>query len=740
MKTADAPRDRLVHELRRTQADGWRAGARPPLEALLASRPELQSDPESLLELLCAELLLRSELGETPAADDYVERFPSLAAEIERQIVVHSLFDSLATDSAATLLGSSVSSHDPSSFDAPDRLPDIPGYEVERVLGQGGMAIVYLAKHRELGHQVAIKRIRDTGPANDSFRDRLRREARAIALLRHPQIVQVYDYVEYHGAPYVVLEYVTGGGLDSRLAGQRFPLDETVDFMTLVAQAAGFAHEHQFVHRDLKPANLLLAQRSPHDAPRASGLDDSTSTPDGSFRLADYAPKIADFGLAKSLVENQQLTHSEAFLGTGAYMAPEQAWGRARDVGPATDVHAIGLLLYELLTGAAPYRAPTFVETLDRIRFHAPVPPRELRPEIPTSLEAICLRCLAKDPAERYQNGNELADDLRRFRANEPVRAAVSAPRRPRSEWMNRLAFVAAICLVAVALIYGLIQGTRPTDSDGTVSAAGDRTNADKAGVSPVSPPRTIGERFAFLVGVRSYRFPDGSLDLEFTENDVDELSRALLRSGVPRQNIRLMTQWSEADNPELAPTAANVRTQLRQVLARCIPDDTLLVAVTGMGGDLGRNGAYCYLPADARPDQRDSLIALGEFYELLAACPARSKLLLVDTCQSAVGINFDWPDAGAPPPGVAVLFACSSQEGSYEHERLRHGVFSYHVLRAIEGAADTDHDRRITLEELSRYTQEHVPPFVREQFPGRTQTPRLLSNLSGSTVLLERQ
>jgi uncharacterized caspase-like protein len=220
----------------------------------------------------------------------------------------------------------------------------------------------------------------------------------------------------------------------------------------------------------------------------------------------------------------------------------------------------------------------------------------------------------------------------------------------------------------------------------------------------------------------------------------VDELSRLLFRRGFPRKNIRLLTQWNETDNPELAPTGQNIRKQLEQTLKSCIPADTVIVAVTGMGGDLGSPAMYCYLPADGQPDQTSSMLSLADFYDLFRRCPARQKILLVDTCQTVVSDPIAWPRLPEPPEGMAVFFACSPNEASYEHASIRHGVFSYHVLRGLEGAADRDRDGVVTLIELVNFATSQVREFVAANYPNASQSPYLISNLPDSTPLIRLQ
>ncbi|MBX9789718.1 MAG: protein kinase [Pirellulales bacterium] len=744
-------RQQILDQLREAQFHSWERGDRLLGEQLLARQPALATDDDAVLQLLSAEFLLREQAGDEVSLAEYERRFPQLGAALGRQLAMHRLLGDLSGEIVRpklttageanlvdpALVGSANATVElgargrqlPIDASANSRVPfpQIDGYQVLRELGAGGMGVVYLAQHLRLQRVIALKMIRDQALASAKVRERFQTEAKAVARLTHPQIVQIYDYGEYQGLPFLSLEYVSGGSLDRRLNGQPQPIHESVALIEKLARAVAYAHRQGIIHRDLKPANILLAPPLT-DSATSNGDQQPTSADDWT---ADE-PKITDFGLAKCLGEDLNLTQSEALLGSCVYMSPEQAWGNSEQMGLATDIHALGVILYELLTGEPPYRDASLAGTLDRIRFEAAAPPSRRRAEIPAPLDAICLRCLAKKPGDRYVSADKLAEDLRRFLAGEATdRSAPSVARR------KRLAAGLAFATLGIALaIWWLVSGQGQSAGPHSVVALGNR-GQDSAKLATV---RTHGERFAFLVGVRTYKLPGQTIDLQYTEADVDELSRALLRHAYERKNIHLLTQWSEADNLALAPTSANIRTQLKRLLLACVADDTVLLAVTGMGGDLGEGGMYCYLPADGRPDRQESLISLAEFYELLRDCPAKLKLLLIDTCQTVNRNNLPQPVLPEPPPGVAVLFACSPRESSYEHADLAHGVFSYHVLQAIKGDADRNGDGQLTLDELFGYTHDGVREFVGQKFVGVTQTPLLQSSVAGRTPVIDVQ
>lgn len=708
----------FLDDLRQQQVAAWQQGHRLLVEQLIAQNPECQIDDEMLLELICAELLLREDAGEVPAADEYQTRFPRLADAMQRQLEVNRLLGSLdGVKSMSVLLSGDFSPESPTAASTLESkressFPEVEGYRILEELGRGGMGVVYRALHLQLNRIVALKMILDSALAGIFVRDRFRVEGMVIARLRHPNIVQIFDYSEVGDVPYFSLEYLSGGTLADFTRHRPQPIIASCVLVEKLARAVEHAHQQEIIHRDLKPANILLTRVSPEGSGGASSDSAPVDIDPQGIELSALEPKISDFGLAKILSEDLNLTQSAAMLGTCAYMSPEQAWGRLHDLGPATDIHALGLILYELLTGVAPFQAKSLAESLDLVRFTTPTPPSQLRPDVPSELDEICGRCLRKEPAKRFHTAAELAEALRQLRDPEAVKRRPPARIKP----IHRRISLVIAGGISLALCLIAIFGERRAETD--------PNNRN------LLPARVVGEPFAFLVGVRSYRLPGQSIDLEFTESDVDELSRVLFRQGYPRKNIHLLTQWNESDNPKLAPTGSNIRQQLQSLLDDCIPDDTVLVAVTGMGGDLGNPPMYCYLPADGQPGDAKSLMTLADFYDLFRQCRARQKILLVDTCQTVVADRIDWRQPPELPPGMAVFFACAPNEASYEHVSLRHGVFSYHILKAMEGAADTNHDGVIELHELVRYATTHVQKFVADKYPNATQSPYLIGNL----------
>ena len=276
-------------------------------------------------------------------------------------------------------------------------IPSIDGYEILGELGRGGMGVVYRARQVLLNRSCVLKMILAGAHADAEAIVRFLAEAEAVARMQHPNVVQIHHIGEADGLPFFELEYVEGGSLDRRLDGTPWPARRAAELIEALARGVAEAHRLGIVHRDLKPANVLLA--------------------------ADGTPKVTDFGLAKSQAMDSGLTRTDLIMGSPQYMAPEQASGRTREVGPAADVYALGAILYELLTGRPPFRAATVLETLEQVKNAEPVPPGKLQPGLARDLETICLKCLQKDPSRRYATAGELADDLGRWRTGAPINA-----------------------------------------------------------------------------------------------------------------------------------------------------------------------------------------------------------------------------------------------------------------------------------------------------------------------------
>ncbi len=303
---------------------------------------------------------------------------------------------------------------------------NIGGYEIERELGRGGMGVVYLARQIKLNRRVALKML--TGHYGSDELARFMAEAETAAGLHHGHIAQIYEVGEFDGAPFFSMEYVEAGSLADRLRKEPIAPRETAQLLIQVARALHFAHQNGVVHRDMKPANILL-------------------DPEG-------VPKVADFGIAKRLTDDTKLTISGAIIGTPTYMAPEQAKGTSRHVGPAADVYSLGAILYEMLTGRPPF-LPEESETAITVRVltEDPVSPAWHHPGIPRDLEVICMKCLEKEPRDRYASAAAFAEDLRRFLDDETIVAKPPTTVVRTVKWVRRhpWKFVGAVAAIILA-------------------------------------------------------------------------------------------------------------------------------------------------------------------------------------------------------------------------------------------------------------------------------------------------
>lgn len=333
--------------------------------------------------------------------------------------------------------------------EANGQCPDLPGYEVIRLHGRGGMSNVYLAQQKGLNRLVAIKMIRQQDSFNEHARKRFLREATAIAALQHPNVVQIFEIGVTKGMHYLCLEYVAGGDLDQKLRDGLPTARQAAQIVEQLAMAIQAAHDREIIHRDLKPANVLLV-----DPQARFGLTV------GDEKEAPIAVKLSDFGLAKILNDGSNLSHAGYAIGTPSYMPPEQANGSSEECGKRSDIYGLGTILYALLTGLPPFRGGTTQKTLRMVHMEAPRPPSQINASVPLELEAVCQKCLEKRIDDRYGSATELAADLRRFLDGMPVSVHRISPfrrwlRHCRRHPRRAIAFL-GLMLIAIGCLAGL--------------------------------------------------------------------------------------------------------------------------------------------------------------------------------------------------------------------------------------------------------------------------------------------
>jgi eukaryotic-like serine/threonine-protein kinase len=304
------------------------------------------------------------------------------------------------------------SPQEPRVESAPDSRESVPewlrgkhqlgDYELIEEVGSGGMGVVYKARQLSLNRTVAVKMMLAGDFANPAALRRFGAEAQLAAGLHHPNIVTVYETGEAEGHLYFSMEYVEGRTLAELARGTPLAPDRAARYMRRIAAATHYAHQNGILHRDLKPSNVLI---------------DQTDT-----------PRITDFGLAKHLDTDSDLTQSGQVVGSPNFMSPEQASSRLGAVGPRADLYGLGAILYCLLTGRPPFHAATVSDTLEQLLLSDPVPPRLLNPSVPVDLETICLKCLEKEPPRRYETAQEVVEELDRFLRGEPIRARPLGP------------------------------------------------------------------------------------------------------------------------------------------------------------------------------------------------------------------------------------------------------------------------------------------------------------------------
>jgi len=389
----------------------------------------------------------------------------------------------------------------------PENLRSFGDYELLQQIARGGMGVIYKARQISLNRIVAVKMMLPGLAVSEAEAQRFQTEAEAIANLRHPNIVAIYEVGAHEGQRYFSMEYIEGQSLAAMIRDHPLPEETAARYVKVIAEAMQYAHRQGILHRDLKPSNVLL---------------DKTGK-----------PCLTDFGLAKRMGSDSRLTASGVVLGTPSYMPPEQAAGKNKQLGPASDVYSIGAILYELLTGRPPFQAATSLDTVLLVINSEPIAPRLLNPKLSRDLETICLKCLEKDARRRYPSAQELADDLDRYLNRKPIKARpISVLNRAwrwsrRSPWPTAAAAAIVLLLLAVLASGWAISSRRTAmiseqrlrqslfEQVRSERLAGDRaeslkTPADAAGINSAPELRQEAGQMITISGARLLREFEG--------------------------------------------------------------------------------------------------------------------------------------------------------------------------------------------------------------------------------------
>lgn len=377
----------------------------------------VDADALNLLDAYVAQL----QAGVRPDRDAFLQAHPELASALDCLDALEMLAPQVEH----------AMPHETGNVGQSAIVPDLPRdfgpYELIREVGRGGMGVVYEARQKGLDRSVAVKMILASHLASPDLVRRFQAEAKAAARLRHSNIVHIHDVGQFSGQDFFAMEYIDGLSLAQRIAQGPVDVPTAVRLVATVARAVEHLHQQGVVHRDLKPSNILLD--------------------------SDGLPYVTDFGLAKVFAAGSDMTATGIIAGTPSYMAPEQASGRRAEIGPMTDVYSLGAILYELLTGVPPFRAETPLDTLMEVLSGDPASPRSIDPHIPRGVELICLKCLMKEPEERYASAAALADDLDRFSRGDVLQVRPPTPLQRFWSWTRRQPALASR-LGALGLFY----------------------------------------------------------------------------------------------------------------------------------------------------------------------------------------------------------------------------------------------------------------------------------------------
>jgi serine/threonine protein kinase/tetratricopeptide (TPR) repeat protein len=769
-RTGSASGLRLLTLLRADQAQRWQAGQRVGVEEYLRAVPALGNDPEAVLDLIYSEVLLREDRGEAPPLDEYRARFPQHHAALGQLWEVHQGLKTtaasgpgrpglLAPDGSTEKQTAGTWAVEATQVPGPTPVPPtgpapggVPGYEIDRELGRGGMGIVFLARQTGLGRTVALKLIR--GPdASPEERSRFRTEAESAARLSHPHIVSIIEVGEHNGRCYFSMEYCAGGSLEQRLKDNPLPPRAAAALVEKLSRAIQTAHQAQIIHRDLKPANVLLQMqnaecRMQHPMQNAEcRMQNERPDSDSAFCILHSAfciPKVTDFGLAKQL-DATGWTQSGALLGTPSYMAPEQARGEGKDVGPAVDVYGLGAVLYECLTARPPFKAATPLETMAQVCEQEPVPPRALQPGVPRDLETIALKCLEKQPGKRYASAADLGADLGRFLAGEPIAARPAGRWERFRKWVKRRPAAAAAVAVGVLALVALTGGLtvaylmvrderdlaqaerqKALDAKTRTRAALDEVSSEAITTLLTQQQQLTDKHKAFLRRALEL-YSDFTKDSDASPQTQAEVARAHMRMGAIRTTLGELTE------AKLALKRAGA--MLTRLTAQSPDDPTLQADLAKTNDDLGLLAYRMGNRAEAESRFRR---ASQQFEALSSAHPENAKYRI-----NQANTRINWanlladrrrrPAAEAEyRKAIRTLESLPPAEAGQAELRGRLGLAHYNLAYLLEEMgkkkeAEAEYHRAIAIQEK----------VVKELPAGRDEARRLSSSLINLSELV---
>jgi len=485
------------------------------------------SDRSDRIRKFVADAQRRRAAGEDLSDDALIAEHPDLMPELEQELRKLRMIEAAREEAEQTLPASDIPinpADDPTLAEgangtdlstAPTMVRYFGDYQILGKIAEGGMGVVYKANQVTLNRTVALKMIRSGELANEQERQRFYSEAENAANLDHPNIVPIYEIGQHQGQHYFSMAYVEGDSLADRIREQPLPSRQAAEYVCTVAEAIHYAHEQGILHRDIKPSNVLLNAAS--------------------------QPRVTDFGLAKQVGSDSDLTATGQVLGTPSYMPPEQAMGDSEAVGTHSDVYSLGALLYALVTGRPPFQADTTVGTLMQVIEKEPVSPRELNPAIDRDLETICMKSLEKEPPRRYESAQALADDIGRYLAGQPILARpIGQPARA-WRWCKRNPVVAGLsATVAVVLLVGSVVSTYFAVEAGkkAVEAGRERDRAnqtaeDLAGaLSVASEQRKRADRSAAQARENEKKAQDAAVEAR------DQRDRAIQQEALAEQRL----------------------------------------------------------------------------------------------------------------------------------------------------------------------------------------------------------